>query len=125
MPIWSEPESRMPTDRTPTPAEFVQEATRRWTYDPRAHAIGTMVGQIVESVRGRAPDDTELIEHLRMGALLALVVDEHLDAMQERAAHIEPPAWATDPKLTAVTPEVLRDLMAGRDLDIDGQRWEP
>jgi hypothetical protein len=96
MPLWIEPPSGMPKDRTPTPEELIQEATRRYLYDPRSHAIAVMVEQIVASVRGHGPSDRELFQHLRMGAVLALVVNEHADEIQERAAGTDPPAWVTD-----------------------------
>jgi hypothetical protein len=84
MPLWNDPPSRMPTDRTPTPQEFVTEAVRRRAFHPKAHMIAEATVQIVCSVRGWHPNDPDLdkqaaLEHLRMGALLGQLVDERLE----------------------------------------------
>jgi hypothetical protein len=80
MPLFEAPPSAMPTGRIPTPAEFVAEAVRRGTWEPRSAGIAAMVEQIVLSVGDAgSADPDELTGHLRMGALLALIVDERFD----------------------------------------------
>lgn len=81
-----------PTDRIPTPGEFIAEALRRNAYDPRAAGITAMVEQIVRATRGHGSADPDgLREHLRMGALLALIVDERFDEITAQASGIQPP----------------------------------
>jgi hypothetical protein len=98
MPLFEPPPTDLPTDRIPTPGEFIAEALRRNSWDPRTAGVAAMVEQIVLAARGPGTTHPDALrEQLRMGALLALVIDGHYDEITEHAIHVSPPPGVADP----------------------------
>jgi hypothetical protein len=69
-----------PTERTPTPEEFIQEGVRRFLEDPEAHLVAQATATLVCAVR----------KHLRMGALVGLLVRERFDVFLPGEAPMRP-----------------------------------
>jgi hypothetical protein len=95
-----------PTERTPTPKEFVDESWRRYWQDPRTHMVADAVMQIANAANGWAPGDPDhagIRIALRMGACLGLLVDERFDVfigpLSDADEHLRQLAEAT-PRIT-------------------------
>jgi hypothetical protein len=82
-----------PTERTPTPEEFIQEGVRRFLEDPEAHLVAQATATLVCAVRNwdlGDPAHREVLEHLRMGALVGLLVRERFDVFLPGEAPMRP-----------------------------------